>query len=169
MTRLNPWNLRPEEEANLFNPAFTGSLIYDFVKAFQHGKPAGAPLTYLPIALALSLHRSTRLRLPSSTLSLLHEWVQTNADLLIGMHGRIVGLLPYFREAMQFSLRQETLRFGVGHCVQVGERRAHFPAAFLRETTPEVLDTIRQAKFLARWLLKSGSESSVLALFGLRP
>ncbi len=169
MILLDTWDLRPTEEANLFNPAFIGSLIYEFVKEFQKGKPDGVPLTYVPIALATSLHRKTRSRLPSSTITSLYQWVQDNEDLLIGFHERTIGLLPYIREAIRFAMHLRTIQFGDGHLIQIGEVRAHFSASYLRNTTEEVSDAIKRIQFIARWLSKSGSETSILACWGIRP
>ena len=169
MMPLDAWEWRPAEEANLFNPAFVGSLIYEFAKEFQRGKPHGVPLTYVPLALAIALHRPTRDRLPSSTVTSLYEWVQDNEDLLIGLHERVTGLLPYVREAIRFAMQQRTIQFGEGHFIQVGEATAHFPAPFLRDTTTEVSDAIKRSHFIARWFLKSGSEISILASWGVRP
>ena len=169
MMMLEPWEQRPAEEANLFNPAFIGSLIFEFSKAFQKGKPEGVPMTYLPIALAVSLHRNTRLRLPSSTVTALYEWVQDNEDVLIGLNERINGLVPYIREAIRFSLQHGTIQCGEGHLLQIGNQKAHFSAPFMKDTTAEVSDTINKTKFLARWFLKSGSEGSILACWGVRP
>ena len=169
MIPLESWELRPAEEANLFNPAFVGSLIYEFVKSFQNVKADGVPLTYVPIALAISLHRPTRERLPFSTVTSLYEWVQDNEELLIGFHERMPGLLPYIREAMQFALQQRTIQFGEGHFIQLGEVRAHFSAAFLRETSVDVSEAINRVQFIARWFLKSGSEATILACWGVKP
>ena len=49
MTALEAWHQRPAEEANLFNPAFLGSLVYEFVKSFQKARPEGVPLTLFAI------------------------------------------------------------------------------------------------------------------------
>ncbi len=169
MAPLDSWDLRPAEEANLFNPAFVGSLIYEYAKEYQKSKVNGVPLTFIPIALSITLHRPTRNRLPHSTISSLYQWVQENEDLLIGFHERVTGLLPYVREAIQFAMQQRTIQFGAGHLIQVGEAKAHFPASFLRDTTTEVADAVKRLQFMARWFLKSGSEPSILACWGVRP
>ena len=169
MTALEAWEQRPSEEANLFNPAFIGSLVYEFAKEFQKSKSEGVPLTYVPIAFAISLHRQSRDRLPSSTVTSLYEWVQDNEDILIGLNERIGGLVPYVKEAISFAMRQNTICFNEGHFLQVGETKAHFPAAFLRGATPELSEAVNKSKFIARWFLKSGSESSILACWGIRP
>ena len=169
MSVLDPWEKRPTEEANLFNPAFVGSLIYEFVKTYERSKSEGVPLTYIPLALAISLHRPTRLRLPSRTVTSLYEWVQNNEDVLVGLHNRVTGLLPYVREAIQFSMYKRTLQMGQGHFLQLGDTKAHFPSNYLSEATPDVAEAIKRTQFLARWFVKSGSEPSILACWGVRP
>lgn len=169
MAVLDRWEQRPPEEAHLFNPAFLGSLVFEFTKEYEKSRPDGVPLTFIPIALTVALHRQTRLRLPSSTVSSLYGWMQEHEDTLINFVERASGLMPYLREALLFSLQYSTLRFGEGHLVLCGDQKAHFPAAFLRETTSEIKETIDQAKFMARWFAKSGSESSILACWGIRP
>lgn len=169
MVSLESWELRPAEEANLFNPAFIGSLIYEFTKESQKQTPNGVPITFIPVSLAISLHRSTRERLPYSTVTSLYEWVQDNEDLLIGFHERVTGLLPYISEAIRFAIQHKGIQFGEGHFVQIDEEKIHFPASFLRDTTPEVNEVIKQTRFIARWFLKSGSESSILACWGVKP
>lgn len=169
MMTLDPWSHRPSEEAYLFNPAFLGSLMFEFVKAFQRERSMGAPITFLPVALALTLHCESRSRLPSSTVSSLYQWVQDNEDLLVGFDKRIVGLMPYLKEALRFSLKQGSLNFSEGHHVVTGNTRAHFTASFKRDATQEVEQTIDKAKFISRWFLKSGSESSILSCWGVRP
>jgi len=169
MVALESWDQRPTEEAYLFNPAFLGSLMFEYVKAYEGEKPEGAPMTFLPIALALTLHRDSRSRLPSTTITSLYQWVQDNEDLLVGLDERICGLMPYINEAMRFSLRQGTLRFSNAHNLVLGETKAHFPAPYRRDATQEVVQAIDKAKFMARWFLKSGSESSILACWGMRP
>ena len=109
MIPVNSWVHRPMEEANLFNPAFVGSLIYEFVKVYQKSKSEGAPLTYVPISLSLSLHRPSRARLPRSTVTSLYQWVQNNEDVLVDFHTRLMGLLPYVREAVQFSMKRQSM------------------------------------------------------------
>ena len=169
MAPLDSWDSRPTEEANLFNPAFLGSLIYEFTREFQRSKTDGVPVTYIPIALVLSLHRPTRERLPHSTITSLYEWVQNNEDTLIGFHERLIGLLPYIREAIQFAMHQQTIRLGQGHLIQISELKGHFTPQYLNDTTPEISDTIKRSQFVARWFLKSGTEASILACWGVRP
>jgi len=166
---LEPWHKRPLEEASLFNPAFlVGSLIYEFSKETYKHKKIGAPLTYVPIALTIALHSKTRARLPYSTVTSLYEWIQENEDLLIGFSNRVKWLRPYWQEAIRFGLMRNTLRLADGHSLLSGEVKAHFPAKFILETSLETKEIIERTKFLARWFAKSGSESTIIAAWGIK-
>lgn len=166
---LDVWDRRPPEEANLFNPAFLGSLLHEFAKEYSKQTGRGAPLTFLIPSLSAVLHGPTRDRLPYSTVTSLYEWLQQNEDILIGFAGRVQGISPYFKEALRFGLLKETLALLGDHAIWPGANKAHFPANFLRETTPETKDIIERNRFFARWFAKSGSEATIIAAWGLRP
>jgi len=166
---LEVWNKRPPEEANLFNPAFLGSLLHELSKEFSKQKGSGLPLTYAALGLSVVLHGPTRDRLPYSTVTSLYEWLQDNEDVLIGLAARVRGVHPYLKEALRFGFRKNTLVMSDGHSLNIGDGKAHFPAGFLRDTTSETREIIDRNKFLARWFAKSGSEASIIAAWGLRP
>lgn len=166
---LDAWQKRPPEEANLFNPAFLGSLLHELAKEYKKHKDIGVPLTFAALALSVVLHEPTRRRLPNSTITSLYAWLQDNEDVIIGLVDRVRGVRPYMNEALRFSLRKETLMFNEAHHLNVGAVKGHFPANFARDTTPETKEIIEQTKFMARWFAKSGSETSVIAAWGIRP
>ena len=165
---FKPWKQRPPEEAYLFNPAFLGSLIFEFVKEYSKQKSEAAPLEYIPIFLAIVLHKSTKQRLPHSTVTSLYDWLQENEDSKIDIDKRIIGLMPYIKESLRFSISRDTLKLGKGHGVVLGEVKAHFTANFLRETTTETKEIIDRSKFVARWFAKSGSEISIMGAWGIK-
>ena len=165
---LKPWQHRPPEEANLFNPAFVGSLIYEFSKEHKKHKYKAAPLEFIPLFLAIVLHAPTRHRLPYSTVTSMYEWLQENEDIKIGFSDRSIGILPYAKEALRFGVSKNTLFMGEGHGIDVGNVKAHFPALFVQETSPETKEIIDRTKFLARWFAKSGSEASIIGAWGIR-
>lgn len=169
MPSLTVWSARAPEEAHLFNPAFLGSLSFEFVKAYGSKRDGLAPLTLVAVALAISLHGGTRRRFPYSIVTSLYEWLQHNEDLLIGFPERVQGLMPYIREATVFAIAKHILAIAEGHHLRLGPKKAHFPKGFIADTTPETRDIIDRAKFVGRWFAKSGSESSILAAWGVRP
>lgn len=163
------WNKRAPEETRLFNPAFIGSLAYEFVKVYGSKQSGSAPMTLLVVALTISLHGSSRKRLPYSIVTSLYEWLQINEDLLIKFPERARGLLPYIQDAMIFAMIHKNIGVKEGHHLHVGPMKSNFSPKFLEETTPETRDIIDRTKFLGRWFAKSGSEPSILAAWGVRP
>ncbi len=169
MRVLEAWNSRPPEEASLYNPAFLGSLTYEFVKTFSGEKPEQTPLTLIPVALSIVLFAKSRKRLPSSTITSLYEWVQKNEDLLVGFAKRTTDFVPNFKEGLRFAILGEGILFGEEHFLTLGPQRIHFPPSFISETTSEVKEIINRTKFVSRWFVKSGSEASILSAWGVRP
>lgn len=104
MVRLEKWQARPVEEANLFNPAFLSALIQEFLRDYVKAQACGAPLTVVLIAMTTTLHRASRERLPNRTVTPLYAWLQDNEDLLIGFAGRAKNVAPYFKEAILFGM-----------------------------------------------------------------
>lgn len=166
---LKTWQKRSPEEANLFNPAFISSLIYEFSKEFKKQKKAAVPIIFVPVMLAAILHEKTRKRLPHSTITSLYQWLQENEDLKIGFSDRCIGILPYSKESIRFGMCRSTLVFDNGYGIDTGEVKAHFPASFIKNTTAETKEIIDRSKFMARWLAKSGSEASIMGAWGVKP
>lgn len=169
MASLEKWRDRPIEEANLFNPAFLCALVHEFLKDYVKAQANGAPMTVVVIAMTVTLHRSSRERLPNRTVTPLYGWLQENEDLLIGFAIRGKNIVPYIKEAILFGIATETLATGKGHCLLPGSKKATFPNSFIEMTTPEMKSIIDRAKFMGRWLSNSGSEISVAAAWGVKP
>lgn len=169
MPRLDTWTRRPPEEANLFGPSFLCAISHEFLRDFTKDGRDGESLFLLIIALSFVLHRSSRERLPYSTVTSLYVWVQDNEDLLIGFASRAQNLTPYLKEAVLFGLATKTIAVGDSGNLRPGERHATFPKSFLDTTTAETTEIVDRSKFMGRWLAKSGSETSVAAALGVRP
>ena len=159
---------RAPEEAFLFNPAFLGSLSYEFVKTYSKEK-GSAPATLLGIGLSAALHKKTRSRLPYSTVSSLYGWLQENEDLLVGFARRTAGLVPYVKRALLFTMARQALVLSGGQSLRQGAQRASFSTSFLESSTYETRDIVERVRFLARWFAKSGSEVSIMAAWGVKP
>lgn len=169
MARLEKWQDRPIEEANLFNPAFLCALIHEFLKEYVKAQSAGAPITVVVIGMTATLHRASRERLPNRTVTPLYAWLQDNEDLLIGFASRAKNLVPYLKEAILFGMATDTLAAGDGHDLLPGTTKATFPKPFVETTTIEMKSIIDRTKFMGRWLSNSGSEISVVAAWGIKP
>lgn len=169
MATLEPWRMRPPEEANLFNPPFICGLICEFLRSYTKNREDGASLFLTIIALTIALHASSRQRLPYSTVTPLYAWVQENEDLLIGLATRAKNLTPYIREAVRFGMGANALSITNSSNLTIGTAKGNFPKSFSDQTTFETRDIIERSRFLGRWLSKSGSEISISAALGVKP
>lgn len=163
------WLAHAREESFLFNPAFLGSLLTDFVREFSKAKSTPCPVTLAFLAAGVCLHRQTRQKLPGTTAAALYAWLQDHQAVLVDLPRRVRGLSPFLREALIFTLHQDTLKFEFGHGLAVGAKKGHFTPTVLESSTVEMIDIVQRMRFLARWFAKSGSEASILAAWGLRP
>lgn len=166
---LESWERRPSEEANLFNPAFCGVLVCEFVKAFAGRDKPGAPLPLVLVALTISLHQESRDRLPGSTAASFYQWVQGNESMLIEYSKRAGFLTPYILEGVRFGIRSGTLAFQKGHVLGFGNRPATYTPSKLQNDTEETKRIVEKTRMLGRWLTKSGEETFILSAFGVRP
>lgn len=166
---LERWELRPPEEAHLFNPAFCGALVCEFVKAFSGKEKIGAPLTLVLVALSISLYSKSRIKLPKTTSASFYQWIQNNEDILIGLAQRARSLRPYVLEAIRFGVSTHALQFVGGQLLGLGEKPANYTAGKIRGETSETKLIVEQTRLLGRWLSKSGEEPFILSAFGMRP
>lgn len=166
---LERWELRPLEEASLFNPAFCGALVCEFIKAFSGQQKNGAPLTLTLVALSISLHGKSRARLPKTTSASFYQWVQNNEDILIGFAQRARSLKPYVLEAIRFGVSAEAIRCVEGQMLGLGKTPATYTPAKIQSETSETKLIVEQTRLLGRWFSKSGEEAFILSAFGVRP
>lgn len=169
MNSLQRWTRRPQEEANLFNPPFLCALIYELIKPYSKERKSGATVFLIAIAMTLCLQRTSRERLPYSTVTAFFSWVQDNEDLLIGFAQSSKNLAPYIKEAVLFGFATHTLQIGTGAAIELGRNKATFSKAMLENTTVETKEIIERTRFMGRWLAKSGSEISIAAALGVMP
>ncbi len=163
------WRDRPREEAYSFNPAYLSSLMCEFVREFTKAKQETCPITLVYLFPALSLHRQTRKRFPSRTVTSLYEWIQDNEDVLVDLHRRTSALMPLLRDGAKFAIYQEVLEFSGGHGLKIGQKKGHFTPSFLKSASTDFNETVISTRFLAKWFAKSGSEASILSGWGVRP
>ena len=166
---LPPWHERRAlGEANHFNPAYCGVLVYEFVRSYEKAQKNPPSFALLFCALPVVLHPATRDRLPSSTATRLFTWLENNRDVRIGFSDRACNLRPYIREALRYAAAHQAISFGNGGAITAGPKRASFTSTALNETTTDVRDTIKAVRLIARWFAIAGDTSTILAAWGIR-
>ena len=165
---LNPWGDRwAPEEANHFNPAYCGVLIFEFVRAYERAKKVPASFALVFCALPIALHPATRSRLPRSTVTRLLSWLEANRDVRVGFADRARNLKPYVREALRYASARHAICFGEGGVVTTGPKRASFTQTALDDTTMDVRETVDAVRKIARWFAAAGDTPTILAAWGI--
>ena len=166
---LRPWPERwVSEEANHFNPAYCGALIFEFVRAYHNAARVPPSFALVFCALPIALHPATRSRLPRSIATRLFPWLEEHRDVRVGFAERALDLVPYVREAFRYALARQTIRLDDGGAVVAGPERASFTQAALNDTTTDVRDTVDATRRIARWFAAAGDTPTILAAWGIR-
>lgn len=163
-----PWNVRPKEEANLFNPAFCGALICEFVSDFHKTRKDHPSFVLVFCALPVALYPKLRAALPSSVRTSLYSWIEENMDKLVGYPERARNFVPYAQEAFRFVLDRRAISFVGGSNLKMEGRQGLFGHRFENSTT-EIGEIVVAIRLLGRWFAGAGAASAVLSAWGLRP
>lgn len=166
---MHPWATRVVEEANLFNPAFCGTLLAKTADDFaQKGhRPLPFPLVFL--VLPIVLHRGTRRALPGSTVTSLLPWIQDNREQLVDFAIRTQRLRNITREALLFGMQYQTLELTADGDLRVGTKRQTVTDKRTSLFTDEARDCVERAGFVGRWLATAGTTAAIYAAWGVAP
>ena len=163
------WNERPQDVANLLNPAFTGLLLYRATVGYSKEADTGIPFELMFLVLPIVLHESTRNRLPSKVTTQLTTWLQDERDILLGFSDRVTDLVPYTREAILYLTTHRLLRLEHDGRFHVGSARFKQGIGELTDSSDEVKHCHKVSLAVGRWLALSGSPTTMYALLGIKP
>jgi len=162
---VKPWNQRPFEVRNLFNPAFCGLILFRALAGFEEENEAGMPFSLALLVLPLCLHKDTRLVLAENSRSYLLKAVEKNPRVLVGFAERAQHLMPFALEA--FGLLMES-----GCFVVTVDGRLRTVDKTVRKTingTDESIACQRVARFVGREFARIGDRGTIYSSLGVRP
>ncbi len=163
------WRRRPVEEVRLLNPAFLGTLLYCAAKGYQSkDDKVGLPYALAFVALPVVLQKATRDDIPRAISTSLAAWLSVHPSALVGFPDRARAIAPLVRQSIAMSCAGSVISL---------EQNQIFPRANMRQlneykrdaATTEVVDCMKKAHFVGRWLAASGDYTTVMALWGVRP
>lgn len=166
-----PWNERPVEVANLFNPAYLGTVLRKAIEGYVGHVAEGMPYEVAFLVPAFALHPNTARRLPLRPGSTpLHMWLQRdeNRDVLVALSDRITALVPFVREALIFSAQRHVIVFTDEGRLKPGEQALANVSPF-RRTSDEINESLRLGELVGRWFALAGSTGTIYTLLGVRP
>jgi hypothetical protein len=162
---MKPWNQRPFEVKNLFNPAFCGVILFRAIAGFEEENEAGMPFSLALLVLPLCLHKDTRLVLAENSRSYFLKAVEKNPRVLVGFAERAQHLMPFALEA--FGLLMES-----GCFVVTADGRLLTVDKAVRKTisgTDESIACQRVARFVGREFARIGDRGTIYSSLGVRP
>ena len=162
---MKPWNQRPFEVKNLFNPAFCGVILFRALAGFEEENEAGMPFSLALLVLPLCLHKDTRLVLAENSRSYFLKAVEKNQRVLVGFAERAQHLMPFALEA--FGLLMES-----GCFVVTADGRLLTVDKAVRKTisgTDESIACQRVARFVGREFARIGDRGTIYSSLGVRP
>jgi hypothetical protein len=162
---MKPWNERPFEVRNLFNPAFCGVILFRALHGFEEENPAGMPFSLSLLVLPLCLHKDTRLVLSEHSRGYFLKAVEKNPRILVGFAERSRNLLPFTLEAFGILMERNCFITAEDGRLRTVDKR-------VRKTisgTDESIACQRVARFVGREFARIGDRGTVYTSLGVRP
>lgn len=165
---LVEWAERPQDVANLLNPAFDGLLLHRAADGYEKEAETGMPFELMFLVLPFVLHESTRRRLPRVTTQLT-TWLQGERDILLGFADRATDLVPYTQEGILYLTNHGLLRLDEDGRFYVGSAKFRRGIGNLTAASEEVRNCHKVSLSVGKWLALSGSPTTMFALLGIKP
>lgn len=170
---MTAWQERTIEQRNLLNPAFCAIAVWHLARGYHAESTAltatstGLPLELTFVGASFVLRGQTRDQLPRMTTTSLASWVQDHPLERSAVAKGVVVLRDILREALLFGAQRELLSLD-GRRLEPRDVQTKKINAYLRTSSDEVRECMRQAMFVGRWLCKAGAPPTVLALLGVQ-
>jgi hypothetical protein len=166
---MKRWEDRPEEVANLLNPAFCGHLIYSSVQAHQTENSKPMPYAVAFLVLPLALHATTREAILRAVIRHFEVWIDSNQEIKIGLGCRVRSLVPFARETLAFLLQTGALEIQESDAALLIGKRLRQMRGRLFPPSDETKACIKAAAVLGKWFARVNSPATIYASLGLVP
>lgn len=170
---MSTWKERTIEQRNLLNPAFCAIAVWHLARGYRTEATTlatdevGLPIAMAFVGASLVLRGQTRDQLPRTITSSLPTWVNDHPLERSAVAKGVVVLRETVREALLFGGQHRLLSLD-GQRIEASNASSRKINAYLRASSDEVRDCMRQATFVGRWLCKAGAPPTVLALLGVQ-
>ncbi|MCX4757849.1 three component ABC system middle component [Kitasatospora purpeofusca] len=161
---MTAWNQQPSVVATMLNPALLAAVLEAATQGHQKESGQDMPWVLSFVVAPMVLHRGTREALPASTRTHLATWVSRNPVLRAGLPQRAVNLVDPVRAGLRFATAHGLLQMHEDRLVAPPRKR---PRGF--KTERELDELLRKASLAGRWLSKTDSPATVLAILGVAP
>jgi len=157
-----------EEELGLFNPAYTGFILYSAISEFIRFKPDGMHCALAFVAAPMAMNHLIASRLPTTYKTPIGSWVASNEGLLSDFSEQAESYNPIVRAAISFLLERGLLSINNKGCFFLGGNKlVKNPALFSKSF--DMSDALRASRFLGKWFSHAPSTETIFAQLGIRP
>jgi hypothetical protein len=163
---VKPWNERPIEIRNLFNPSFSGLVLFRALSAYQEIEARGMPFSLSLLVLPLCLQRQSRETFQKGIRTYFMKVVAEHPELQIGLDTRCADLLPFTFEALGLLMNVEVLSVSSDGQLLVSSAGVQ---KTLYGRTEETIACQRVAAYLGREFARIADRGTVYSTLGIRP
>jgi hypothetical protein len=162
---MKPWDQRPFEVRNLFNPAFCGLVLFRALLGYEERDADGMPFSLSLLVLPLCLQKNAREVIAGNSRSYLLKIVEKNPQILVGFADRASYMLPFALEAFGVLMERE--------CFFVSQdgRLKTVPGRVRKSLTgtEESISCQRVARIVGKEFARIADRVTVYTTFGIRP
>ena len=152
------------ETKNLLNPAFCGLVYASLVDGYNSKSKKSIPF-YLPyILLPIVLHKESRFKIPSTSISKFHIWLQQSEEIKIGLKNRSKNLKPFVSNAALFLHGQGLISSDDNFRIDI---QNHKKLNKIINSSISIKEYTKKAKTLGAICGKTNSNTTLLALLGV--
>lgn len=162
------WRHRPDEEAYLLNPAFLATLLHVSARAFRGVDNEPMPLLLAYLAMPVVLHKPTRDSLPGRTTASLVGWLDDHPEARLLFAERAASLVPFVREGLGFGVAHRVLNVDSGLFLEPGPLSRGGQTQLFNDSA-DFASCFKAAGVMGKWMARSGSVPTQMALWGVKP
>lgn len=165
--QIRPWDQRPFEIRNLFNPAFCGLVVFRALQGYEEHDARGMPYSLSLLVLPLCLHKHSREALAAGSRGYLLRVAEKNPHIQVGLAERATAMLPYAFEGFGLLLERGCIAIGDDGRIQTIPKTAR--KTIDTNGTAETISCQRVARFVGKEFARIADRVTVYTTFGIRP
>lgn len=165
--QMKPWDQRPFEIRNLFNPAFCGLVLFRALQGYEEADTRGMPYSLSLLVLPLCLHKHSRQALAASSRGHLLNVAEKHPQVQVGFAERATAMLPYALEGFGLLMERGCIAIADDGRIQTIPKTAR--KTIDMNGTDETISCQRVARFVGREFARIADRATVYTTFGIRP
>ena len=156
---MKHWNNRPFDVANLYNPAYLGRILVEYIDSYKIATKKGIPLEIIYVTFPLIIVKSLQKRLPKKSNAIFHKWLIENSDLKFNYFNTVIQYLPFIKEAIIFLLQRNIIALEK-NTLRINKQIRKT----LKSDTNEIKQTLKKASFMGKWVAKIDDSEVIYSL-----